>query len=263
MIVFAAIAPHGAPALDDPEGETRRGFEELTRRFDASGPEATIVLTPHGLLVEGHFGVALSGRYEGDVSEWSDSGIELAAPGDPALARACLAGLQADVLPAVGFTFGSSLADTATMPLDWGALIPLWFMGGDRVPVVVVTPARGLSIEAHVRAGAALARVAETSERRIALIASGDHGHGHTEDGPFGFSPESSEFDDRVVEIVRANRLGELLGFDPDWVRAAMADSWWQLAMLHGALGDAWHGELLSYEAPTYFGMLCAAYARS
>jgi hypothetical protein len=31
--------------------------------------------------------------------------------------------------------------------------------------------------------------------------------------------------------------------------------------MLHGALGDSWNAEFLSYEAPTYFGMLCAAYA--
>jgi hypothetical protein len=31
--------------------------------------------------------------------------------------------------------------------------------------------------------------------------------------------------------------------------------------MFHGALGAAWHGELLSYEAPTYYGMLCAAYS--
>jgi aromatic ring-opening dioxygenase LigB subunit len=34
--------------------------------------------------------------------------------------------------------------------------------------------------------------------------------------------------------------------------------------MLEGALdGGGWTGELLSYEAPTYFGMLCAAYARA
>ena len=30
--------------------------------------------------------------------------------------------------------------------------------------------------------------------------------------------------------------------------------------MLHGALGDGFDAELLSYEAPTYFGMLTAAY---
>jgi hypothetical protein len=31
--------------------------------------------------------------------------------------------------------------------------------------------------------------------------------------------------------------------------------------MLHGALGEGWRAEFLSYEASTYFGMLCAAYA--
>jgi len=30
--------------------------------------------------------------------------------------------------------------------------------------------------------------------------------------------------------------------------------------MLYGAVGEGFAGELLSYEAPTYFGMLCAAY---
>jgi aromatic ring-opening dioxygenase LigB subunit len=36
------------------------------------------------------------------------------------------------------------------------------------------------------------------------------------------------------------------------------------MLMLEGALeSDRWRGELLSYEAPTYFGMVCAAYARA
>jgi len=43
----------------------------------------------------------------------------------------------------------------------------------------------------------------------------------------------------------------------------AKADSWWQMLMLHGALGDAWEAEFLSYERSTYFGMLCAAYVPS
>ena len=35
-LVFAAIAPHGGLVFDNPEGETRRGMEELRRRFTAS-----------------------------------------------------------------------------------------------------------------------------------------------------------------------------------------------------------------------------------
>ena len=45
-----------------------------------------------------------------------------------------------------------------------------------------------------------------------------------------------------------------------EFVRQAAADSGWQMLMLHGALAAGWRGELLSYEAPTYFGMICAAY---
>jgi hypothetical protein len=43
-------------------------------------------------------------------------------------------------------------------------------------------------------------------------------------------------------------------------VERAAADSWWQLLMLHGALDDGWRSELFSYEAPSYYGMLCAAF---
>jgi hypothetical protein len=33
------------------------------------------------------------------------------------------------------------------------------------------------------------------------------------------------------------------------------------LLMLHGAIGNGFDAELLSYEAPTYFGMLTAGFA--
>ena len=108
-------------------------------------------------------------------------------------------------------------------------------------------------------AGSALARA--TGTRRVALIASADHGHGHTDDGPYGFAAESADYDARIQEVVRENRLGELADWDPGFAVAAKADSFWQLLMLHGAIGDAFDVELLSYEVPTYFGMLTAAYA--
>jgi aromatic ring-opening dioxygenase LigB subunit len=95
----------------------------------------------------------------------------------------------------------------------------------------------------------------------VALIASCDHGHAHDPNGPYGYSPASKIFDDRVVELVKRNALGELLSFEPAFVADAKADSFWQMLMLHGAIGGGWKADLLSYEAPTYFGMLCAAFA--
>jgi aromatic ring-opening dioxygenase LigB subunit len=257
LIVFAAIAPHGGPVFDQPDSRTRKGMEELGHRFASERPEAVIVVTPHGVHVDGHFVVVRSGRLQGDLSQWTDAGIHYDGPGDPELADACVQSLQEAGLPALGITFGATVAGASTMPLDWGALIPLWFM---RAPAVVVGPCRARSNAEHVQAGEALA--AATGDRRVALIASADHGHGHAVDGPYGFAPESADYDEKIQAIVRDNRLGELPGWDPGFAVAAKADSFWQLLMLHGALGDGFGVQLLSYEAPTYFGMLTASYVR-
>jgi aromatic ring-opening dioxygenase LigB subunit len=273
-LVFAAIAPHGtvavpeapAAAVDGAE-RTQAAMEELARRFAAAKPDATIVLTPHNVHVEGHFAVVVAGTLAGDLADWDAPNVELTCAVDRDLAGQVLAVLRSDGIPVVRISYGANDAAAATAPLDWGALIPLWFMGGrsdPQVPAVVASPARDRPWEEHIRAGAAIARAAESSGKRIALIASADHGHAHDPDGPYGFDPASAEYDGRMVELVGEDRLGELLGFEAPFVDAAKADSFWQLLMLHGALeaGPAWRPELLSYEAPTYFGMCCAAYTR-
>jgi aromatic ring-opening dioxygenase LigB subunit len=265
-LVFAAIAPHGSlpEAPVENADATHAALEELGRRFDAAQPEATIVLTPHNVHVEGHFAVVLAETLAGTLAEFDAPEVRLSCPVDFDLATAALAALREEGIPVVGTSFGANDTRAATAPMDWGVLIPLWAMGGRHdppVPSVVVSPARDRSPEEHVRAGRALARVAEESDKRVALIASADHGHAHDADGPYGFDPAAAQYDARIVELVKDDRLADLLDLDPAFVAAAKADSWWQLLMLHGALGNGWSGEFLSYEASTYFGMLCAAYA--
>ena len=245
--------------FDEPEAPTRKGMEELGRRFAAAQPEAVIVVTPHGLHVDGHFAVVRSSRLEGDASQWTDADTHYAGPGRPrARRRVPRVRCRTHGLPALGITFGSTAAGSSTMPLDWGALIPLWFM---RAPAVVVTPCRALSNEEHVRAGAALAQA--TGDRRVAFIASADHGHGHTRGRPVRVRRRVRRLR-RADPGARARRTAS--ASSPAGTRpsrsAAKADSFWQLLMLHGALGDGFEAELLSYEAPTYFGMLTARFAR-
>jgi aromatic ring-opening dioxygenase LigB subunit len=269
-LVFAAIAPHGTLAVPDAPGaeapgsaKTQAAMEELGRRFERARPDATIVLTPHNVHIDGHFAVVLAGSVAGSLADWDAPSVELECPVDLELAADVVVALHDAGIPVVGASFGANDPGAATAPLDWGALIPLWVMGGRSnppVPAVIASPARDRPFQEHVRAGQALAQAAEASGKRVALIASADHGHAHDAKGPYGFDPASKEYDDRVVELVRANRLAGLLQLDGDFIEAAKADSFWQMLMLHGALGDGWAGELLSYEAPTYFGMLCAAY---
>ena len=255
MICFAAIAPHGDPAFVE-GSPTRLALEEAGRRLEAAAPDAVVVLTPHNVHVEKAFGVVVAARLVGQIAE---DGLELSlsVETDQPLADAVLAGLRGADLPAVGLSYGSNDVALAEHPLDWGTHIPLEFLGRDARPVVVVSPARELPLGDHVRAGAAIAAACEG--RRVALVASADHGHAHDPDGPFGFHPAAAEYDEALVEIVGGGQLGDLWRLDAI-VEDAKADSLWQLAMLHGALGDGHRVELLAYEAPTYFGMLVATY---
>jgi aromatic ring-opening dioxygenase LigB subunit len=256
-VVFGAIAPHGNPVYDQPEGPTARGMHELAARLTSSGADVAILATPHGTLLDGHFGVVRSARLTEHPNQFVDPSRLYEGDGDPELAEACVHALHEAGLPALGITFGTTAAGGSTMPVDWGAGIPLTFL---RCPAVIVTPCRSLSNTDHVRAGAALA--AATGDRAVAFVASADHGHGHTHDGPYGFSEHSAPYDADVQDVVRRNALDELTGWDPERARDALADSLWQMLMLHGALGSGFGGELISYEAPTYFGMLTAAFER-
>ena len=245
------------------EGATRAAMDELARRFAAAEPEATVVFTPHNVHVEQSFAVVTAARMAGTLADWDHPEVELACRVDRELALRVRDEMRADGIPVVGVSYGGNVVEESVMPMDWGVLIPIWFMGGRRepqVPTVVVSPARDRPLDEHVRAGAAVARAAD---KRIAIIASADHAHAHAADGPYGFDPAAAEFDERVVELVRENRLDRLLELPLDLVERAAADSYWQLLMLHGALGDGFGVELLSYEAPTYYGMLCAAYEPS
>ena len=271
-LVFAAIAPHGGIAIAEAcsPGErslaraTRAGMEELGLLFAKARPEAVIVATPHNVHIANALGVVVAGRVAGSLAGAPPS-VALDVPSATDLAWLVLEAFAAAEVPSVGVSFGSNDAETAVAPMDWGVLIPLWFMGGRHeapVPLVVITPARDLPPEAHIAAGAAIAEAAAASGLRVAFIASADHGHAHVEGGPYGYHASAARYDALICELVRTGRLDRLSEISPELVEEAKADSWWQMLILHGAAAG-WKGRLISYEAPTYFGMLTAAYSPS
>ena len=234
MICFACIAPHGDMDLDP---RLRNAMEELGRRCAAAEPDVAVVVTPHNVHVEGYFAVVVAGQ----VGEW-ETDAETAA-----------ALLRAD-LPILGVSYGGNDPATAEMPIDWGAEVPLSFL---RVPrVVVVSPARDRPLEEHLRLGAEIASSTLLREKRVALVASADHGHAHRADGIYGFHPAAAAYDALLQEILASPRLD----FLPlaDLAGDGKADSLWQLLVLQGAVGEEARADVLAYAAPTYYGMLVA-----
>jgi aromatic ring-opening dioxygenase LigB subunit len=273
MLAWSCIAPHGgelipelAPSCLPRMAATREAMLELGRRCLAARPDTIVVLTPHGVQSPDSITVSANETAEGTLEGEDGSSVRADYAVDLEIAESILA-LCADCrIPAVPIAFADEEYRPIPFQLDWGAFIPLWFMGSSWEPrprIVVLCPSRSLPRPALVEAGHAVARTCEQTERRVALICSADQGHGHDSSGPYGFAPESAEYDAAYVSAVRRNNLAEMLDWESEWIDCAMTDSYWQTLMLHGALAHTpMRPALLSYEAPTYFGMACAAFQR-
>jgi aromatic ring-opening dioxygenase LigB subunit len=276
-LVFACIAPHGSmviPALSDKNGHkalaTRAAMEELGRRMAAARPETIVLITPHGYRVDGIFSLLDNQRVRGELASENMNGngkhIALEFEVDSEMNYAIMKAARSLKVPAGRIAYAVADDPEFSQELDWGAFVPLWFMGRavqPRPKVVIACPDRGnMPWEEFPRFGLAIRKAAESLGRRIAFIASADMGHAHDRLGPYGYDPASAEFDSATIKALKEQDPGRLLSFDQDWLKRAATDAYGQILNLHGMIeGTAFRGELLSYEVPTYFGMMCVAYS--
>jgi aromatic ring-opening dioxygenase LigB subunit len=176
---------------------------------------------------------------------------------------------QADELsvPVARYIYGASGGESCFVPLDWGAVVPLYFMGHRFVPkpkLVHCSPMRTLPLATHYEFGRAIGRVIKASDKRIAFIASADQGHAHDANGPYGFDPASAKYDAWMQDVIRNGNLDELLNADPQLVEDGKPDSLWPSLVLAGILKEnPMQAKLLSYEVNVYFGILCAEFTPS
>lgn len=239
-------------------------MEELGRRCQQARPETVVVFTPHGLCIEGSISLSLAQLGAGFVDGENGVRIGMRFVVDMELADGIASeGFRLEVPVAlVGLT--PDRKPLTVFPLDWGVLVPMYFLGAkwDRPPrVVAACPDRSIPRKKLVAFGEAVVRAAARLGRRIAIVCSADQGHGHSADGPYGFAPESLPHDKAYCAAIRDNALERLLYWRNDRIEAALTDSYWQTLMLLGALRmTKLQPHFLSYEAPTYFGMACAAF---
>jgi len=269
-LVYACISPHGGetvPALAGKQlslfSPTRTGMRSLAIEMKKARPDTVVVATPHNLRLQRHIGVVVSEYSSGKVSEGKKE-IRLRATCDVDFAKKAVEAGERLGLPVVAANYGALEGPLSDLAMDWGTLIPLWFLlrgAGLKSKIVIVTPSRGIPLRQNFDFGKAVAEVADNERRRVAFVASADQAHAHREDGPYGFDVRAVEYDQRVVEAIRKNRLASIMGIPPGLIERAKPDSLWQMAMLAGALSVVpMKGQLVSYQVPTYYGMLCASF---
>ncbi|WP_297064801.1 extradiol dioxygenase [Thermococcus sp.] len=261
MLVGIGLMPHGNPVLEPPDEETKKLVEvlrDIGRAF--SDVDSYVLISPHNVRMSDHLGVVMA---ENLVSWLGFEGVEL--PGewktDRELVEKIYRAEKKAGIPVVDLNFASKSGQYSRWPLSWGELIPLQFL--KKRPLVLMTPSREVDRETLVKSGEILGKVLEESGKRVALIVSADHGHGHSENGPYGKVKESEEYDRLIMELINENRIEELPSVPEELVNKALVDSYWQMLMMLGAMkvGEFQLKES-AYACPTYFGMAGALWVR-
>ena len=269
-LVYACIAPHGGelvPALAGSKlklfSPTRRGMRVLAAAMRDCRPDTIVLASPHNLRLNKHIGVVTSEYSSGKTAEGRRE-ISMRARCDVEFAKKLAEAGEAAGLPAVAANYGVFEGPLSDVPMDWGTMIPLWFfMKGTRPRsrIVIVTPSREIPLTQNVEFGKVIAETAEAEKKRVAFVASADQAHRHQKSGPYGFDKRAAVYDKQVMDLIRHNELEEIVRMSPNFIDGAMPDSLWQMAMLVGALSVVpMKAELVSYQVPTYYGMLCASY---
>jgi len=255
MIVFAAIMPHppesipglGKPGSFDLIKKTLNAFEKLRMDLEKADPETIVIISPHAYSEEYTFVINSDSELKGNFSEFgSDKEYKYANDAKIAdeLNFSCLQNdLMAKLHPSL---------------LDYGALIPLYHLTKNIKPKVVHLAFSMMNYDFHYRYGEILQKIIENSDKRVAIIASGNLSHKLTPGAPAGFYPKAVKFDAKVLRYLSENNLAGIMSFDKHSTKSAECGMRSIIILLGALHGKDYKFQLLSYEYPSGIGYMTA-----
>ena len=271
-LVYACIAPHGGEIIPElapksvlPKFEkTRIAMRALAKRISEAHPDTVVIASPHNLRLVSRIAVVVSENSSGTL-KGANRSVFLRASCDVDFGKLLLGESEKEGLPVVGANHGTATGSSSDMQMDWGTLVPLWFVLKERKlksKILIVTPSREIPLGKNFLFGRLLGRLMNKNRReKYAFIASADQAHAHSRTGPYGYSPAAAKYDEMVLDAIRGNNLKRILRMRSEFVENAKPDSLWQMVMLAG-INEAipLRSQLLSYQVPSYYGMACAGF---
>ena len=144
--------------------------------------------------------------------------------------------------------------------LDHGAAAPLFYLTQNLKDTPIVPLGYSmLSYQDHFNFGLELQKIINQTDKKIAVIASGDLSHRLTPDAPAGFSPKGNIFDEKLVKLINQKNTDEILNLDENLIEEAGECGLRSFIILLGVLDNTeYTPEILSYEGPFGVGYLVA-----
>ncbi|MHA1551659.1 MAG: hypothetical protein ACTSQC_06920 [Candidatus Heimdallarchaeaceae archaeon] len=275
-IRFASIMPHGFNLISEIYPDMGEEWERLSQAMVKTSldicnvdPDVIVIASPHNLRIVEHIGIITSEWCEGTL--WNDDksrSVTITSACDRSFGSAIYMKAKENNLPVVAVNYGAASGEYSNHKMDWGTMIPLWFIqeaykANNKSPplIVLITPSREIPWDDLVHFGEIISQVSDEYEKEVVFIASADHAHAHDKDGPYGYDTSAKEYDKLIAEWIRKNKMDKLVGLSKDFIESAKPDSVWQMLILLGIIKskDLKNKDCV-YECPSYYGMIVASF---
>jgi len=143
---------------------------------------------------------------------------------------------------------------------DWGFGVPLYFLARDFKGEIKQHLIGIESPKFYFEQGKKIGQEQFLTDKKCALIASGDLSHCLKEDGPYGFQPDGPKFDRDLIEALKEKDIEKILKLDdmyPEAGECGLRSFCFLLGILEQS-GIDYQPEILSYEGPFGVGYLVA-----
>lgn len=257
MLVFSAICPH-PPILIPTIGKdnidkiknTVNAMKKLEQELYAAKPEVIIVISPHGEIIPDAFSLNLNSKYHGDFSEFGDFSTKMEFKSSPMLSLH----FKERIMNTLPFVL------TSEDKLDHGVTVPLFYLTKHLKNIEIIPIYYSLlDYEKHFQFGQLLKKELVKSQKRVAVIASGDLSHALTKGAPAGYSPKGEEFDKKLVALLQRKDIRGILKLENKLIEAASECGLRSFLILLGIIEEYnFEVEVLSYEGPLGVGYLVA-----
>jgi len=231
--------------------KTSAVYQEISDVLKKMAIETLIIISPHGLNQNDSFTLNVAPEMKVNLKDFGFMPQAITLTGDALLAD----------------QINQTLKNTASLQLisqaelDHGSAIPAYLFKnlGNDFKLIVISPADHLNLAEHFDFGRKLQAALTESDKKIAVLASGDLSHRLKRKSPAGYSPKGAKFDNKLIEYLSEPETAaiNILKMDPKLIKEASECGLKPIMILLGILnGLAPTAKVLAYQTDFGIGYL-------
>lgn len=244
------VIPEVGKGEEEKISDTSKNMATIGKEIAEKAPDTIIIITPHGVMFQDAVALSYEDEISGDLKSFGAATVSMRIPIDRVLTSKIYELAYNDGLPIAMATNTLLNNYKASVFLDHGAMIPLYFINKHykNYKLVHITYADLNDIDLY-RLGVIINNAVEQLGVHAVFIASGDLSHRLKEEGPYGYSPYGQKFDTEFLLHLQNGNVKGVLNMDKETLCNAGECGRRSVAILLGTFENKkFSGDLLSYE---------------